>query len=80
MIALLHSKSLKRCLKMFDNLFKSKNFMPENNFGVVLPGKLINPLMTIGFTHHYHLVESTLVFMGFRCDFKILYYFFMKFL
>ena len=40
----------------------------------------INTLMTNGFTHHYHLGESTLIFEGFRCDFKILFHFSMKFL
>ena len=37
----------------------------------------LNPLMTNGFTHRYHLVESTLIFRGFRCDFKILFHFSM---
>ena len=40
-----------------------------------------NPLMLNGFTHHYHLGESTLIFRGFGCDFYILFhFFFMKFL
>ena len=33
--------------------------------------------MTNGFTHHYHLGESTLIF---RCDFEILFHFSMKLL
>ena len=38
------------------------------------------PLMTNGFTHRYHLGESTLIFRDFRCDFNILFHFSMKFL
>ena len=33
-----------------------------------------------GFTHHYHLGDSTLIFRGFRCDFKILFNLSMEFL
>ena len=29
----------------------------------------INPYLTNGFSHHYHLGESPSVFMGIRCDF-----------
>ena len=36
--------------------------------------------MTNGFTHRYHLVESTLIYRGIRCDFKNLFHFSMKFL
>ena len=32
----------------------------------------INPLMINGFTHHYHLGESTFIFRVLRYDFKIL--------
>ena len=42
--------------------------------------EILNPLLTNGFTHHYHLGESTLIFRGFRCDIKILHHFSMKFL
>ena len=40
----------------------------------------VNPLMTNGFTHHYHLGESIFIFRGFRSDFKILFHFSMNFL
>ena len=33
-----------------------------------------------GFSHHYHLDESTSIFRGFRCDFKFLFRFSLKFL
>ena len=36
--------------------------------------------MKYGFTHHYHLGESTLIFSGFICGFKILIHVLMKFL
>ena len=29
----------------------------------------LNPYLTNGFSHHYHLVESTSVLRGIRCDF-----------
>ena len=35
----------------------------------------INPYMTNGFSHHYHLEESTFIFRGVRSDF----YFFISF-
>ena len=39
-----------------------------------------NPFLTIGFSHSYYLGESILILRGFRCDFKILIHFWMKFL
>ena len=39
-----------------------------------------NPYLTNGFSHCYHLDESTFVFRGIRSDFYILFYFSMKFL
>ena len=36
--------------------------------------------MTNGFSYCYHMEESTFIFRGFRCDFKILFKFSMKFL
>ena len=39
-----------------------------------------NPYLTNGFSHHYHLGESTFILGGHRCDFKILFHFSMKFL
>ena len=38
-----------------------------------------NPYMTNGFSHHYHLEESTFVFRGVRSDFYFLSHFSMKF-
>ena len=38
----------------------------------------INPYMTNGLDHHYHLGESTFISRGFRGDFKILFHFSMK--
>ena len=40
----------------------------------------INPYLMNGFSHHYHLGESTFIFRGGRCDFKILLHFSTKFL
>ena len=39
-----------------------------------------NPYLTNRFTHRYHMGESTFIFRGFRCDFKILFHFSIKFL
>ena len=39
-----------------------------------------NPYLTNGFSHHYHFGESNFISTGFRCDFKILFKFSMKFL
>ena len=39
-----------------------------------------NPYLTNGFSHHYHLGESTFIFRGVRGDFYFLFYFSMKFL
>ena len=36
--------------------------------------------MTNGFSHHYHLGESSFIFRGIRSDFKFSYNFLMKFL
>ena len=41
---------------------------------------MINPYLTSGFSHHYHLEESTLIFRGVRSDFYFLSHFSMKFL
>ena len=41
---------------------------------------IINPYLTNGFSYHYHLGESTFIFRGRRCDFKILFHFSIKFL
>ena len=32
-------------------------------------GKILNPYLTNGFSHHYHLGESTFIFRGVRSDF-----------
>ena len=39
----------------------------------------INPYLTNGFSHRYHLGEFTFVFRGLRCDFKFLSHFFDEF-
>ena len=39
----------------------------------------INPNLTSVFTHCYNQDESSLILRGFRCDFKILFHFSMKF-
>ena len=41
---------------------------------------LINLYLTNGFSHHYHLEESTFSFRGVRSDFEILFNFSMKIL
>ena len=35
----------------------------------------INPYLTNGFSHHYHLDESTFIFRGVRSNFEFLFYF-----
>ena len=40
----------------------------------------LNPYLTNGFSHYYHLGESTFIFRGVRCDFKFLSHFSVKFL
>ena len=40
----------------------------------------INPYLTNGFSRHYHLGESTLIFRGIRSDFQFLNKFLMKIL
>ena len=40
----------------------------------------INPYITNGLAHHYHLGESTLNFRGIRSNFEFLFHFLMKFL
>ena len=40
----------------------------------------INPFLTNGFSHHYHLVEPTFISRVVRSDFYFLAYFSMKFL
>ena len=41
---------------------------------------LINPYLTNGFSHHYHLGESTFIVGGVMSDFYFLTHFSMKFL
>ena len=41
---------------------------------------LLNPYLTNGFSHCYHLGESTFIFRGVRSDFYFLSHFSMKFL
>ena len=41
---------------------------------------LINPYLMNGFSHHYHLGESTFIFGGVRSDFSFLSHFSMQFL
>ena len=42
-------------------------------------GGNFNPYLTNGFSHHYHLGESTFIFRGVRSDFYFLSHFSMKF-
>ena len=42
------------------------------------PIKYVNPYLMNGFSHHYHLGQSTFIFRGVRSDFKILFIFSMK--
>ena len=37
-----------------------------------------NPYLTNGFSHHYHLGESTVIFRGVRSNFSILFNFSIK--
>ena len=46
----------------------------------VMHGTDINPYLMSGFSLLYHLGESTFIFRGVRCDFKILFNFSMKIL
>ena len=39
----------------------------------------LNPYLTNGFFHHYHLGQSTFIFRGARSDFSILFNFLNKF-
>ena len=39
----------------------------------------INPFLTNGFSHHYHLGECTFMFRGIRSDLEFLFHFSMKF-
>ena len=40
---------------------------------------MINPYLMNGFSHHYHLGESTFMFRGVRSDLEFLSHFSMKF-
>ena len=40
----------------------------------------VNPYLTNGFSHYYHLGESTFIFRGIRSDFQFLNKFLMKIL
>ena len=40
----------------------------------------LNPYLTNGFSHYYHLGESTFIFRGIRSDFQFLNKFLMKIL
>ena len=40
----------------------------------------VNPFMTNGITHRYHLGESTFILGDIRCDFIYIYFFSIKFL
>ena len=37
--------------------------------------RLVNPFMTNGHVHHYHLDESTVIFRGIRSDFEFVFHF-----
>ena len=41
---------------------------------------VLNPLVTNGLSHHYHLDKSILIFRGIGSNFSFLFHFSMKFL
>ena len=43
-----------------------------------MSGWSVNPLVTNGLSHSYHLDESTFIYRGIRNDFSFLFYFSMK--
>ena len=47
---------------------------------MLLNKSTFNPYLTNGFSHHYHLGQSTLIIRGIRSDFEFLFHFSMKFL
>ena len=49
------------------------------NHDIVLYKKNLNPYLTNGFSHRYHLGESTFIFRDVRSDFKFLSHFLIKF-
>ena len=40
----------------------------------LMKSKVINPYLTIGFSHRYQLGVSTFIFRGLRSEFFVLYY------
>ena len=65
------------CFSLYDWLLPFFTFSMYSNIEIL--NFLLTHFMMNGFTHHYHLGESSLIFRGFRCDFRILLYFLMKF-
>ena len=47
----------------------------NNNVSLPMPNRQVNPYLTNGFSHHYHLDESIFICRGVRSDF----YFFVSF-
>ena len=45
------------------------SYITDLSTGVLSYNKLVNPYLTNGFYHHYHLGESTFIFRGVRSDF-----------
>ena len=52
----------------------------QQTLKVIMSEPVFNPYWTNGFSHHYHLGESTFIFRGVRSDFYFLSDFSMKFL
>ena len=62
-----------------DTLFWSQNISFQSEMKVKT-GQDLNPYLTNGFYHHYHLDESICIFRGVRSDFNFLSHFSIKFL
>ena len=52
----------------------------QQTLKAIMSEPVFNPYLTNGFSHHYHLGESTFIFRGVRSDFYFLSDFSMKFL
>ena len=67
----------------FDTVYVDKHDCGtlQENTAYLLIGKFlpqqVNPYLTNGFAHQYHLDESTFSFSGIRSDFRFLFSFFI---
>ena len=65
----------------FTHRLTFRGFLVFNVFDSCLEAlRLFNPYVTNGFSHHYHLGESTFIYRGIRSDFSILFNFSIKIL